>query len=82
MWRRVHDATELGAAIAALRHGQGMSQAELAEWLGVDRTTIVRLEAGAPRALHRLSSALSALGADLVVLPRTASVQVTEIGGG
>lgn len=78
MWRRVHDSAELGRAVADLRKAQGMKQEDLADWLDVDRTTIVRLESGAVGALHRLAEALSVLGADLVVVPRTAQVTVTE----
>ena len=78
MWRRVHTAAELGAVVAELRRQSDMSQAELAEWIGVDRTTVVRLEAGSLGALHRLMSSLSAVGADLVVVDRAAEVTVTE----
>ena len=78
MWRRVHTPAELGAVVAALRRHSGMSQGDLAEWLDVDRTTVVRLEAGSLGVLHRLMGALSALGADLVVVDRAAEVTVTE----
>jgi len=78
MWRRVHDARELGGTVADLRKRRGMTQEELADWLSVDRTTVIRLEAGALQALHRLMAALSVLGADLVVADRSARVVVTE----
>ena len=78
MWRRVHTAAELGAAVAEQRKRSGMSQQELAEWLGVDRTTVIRLEAGSVGALARLMTALSALGADLVVVDRAAAVTVSD----
>jgi DNA-binding XRE family transcriptional regulator len=80
-WRRVHEAKGLGAAIAQLRHTRGLTQAELSEWLGVDRSTVVRLEAGDVAQLRRLMDALSVLGADLVVVDRTANVKVTDEAG-
>ncbi|QSB15405.1 helix-turn-helix domain-containing protein [Natronosporangium hydrolyticum] len=75
-WRRARDARGLGQHIATLRRERRMTQAELAQWLGVDRTTVVRLEAGNLRAVKRLTEALSVLGADLVVVPREAQVTV------
>jgi transcriptional regulator with XRE-family HTH domain len=80
-WRRVHEAEGLGAAIAQLRRSQGLTQGELSEWLGVDRSTVVRLEAGDARQLRRLMDALSVLGADLVVVDRIAHVTVTDPAG-
>lgn len=78
MWRRVHDAAALGEALAELRRTKSMNQQDLADWLGVDRTTIVRLESGKPGPLTRLTQALAVLGADLVVLPRSATITVQE----
>lgn len=77
-WRRVHEAQGLGASIAALRRARGLTQEELSEWLGVDRSTVVRLEAGDVAQLRRLMDALSVLGADLLVVKRTAHVTVTD----
>jgi DNA-binding XRE family transcriptional regulator len=77
-WRRTHDARELGRGIADLRKVRGMTQEELAEWLGVDRTTVVRLEAGSTGPLRRLMEALSILGADIVIAERTANVTVMD----
>jgi DNA-binding XRE family transcriptional regulator len=78
LWRRVHDAAELGQSLAELRKQRGMSQQDLAAWLGVDRTTVVRLESGGLGALSRLTDALAVLGANLVVLPRNAEIRVSE----
>ena len=79
MWRRVHDAKELGQAVRDLRKHRDMTQGELAEWLSVDRTTVVRLEAGNVQALQRLMGALSVLGADVVVADRSAHINVSEV---
>jgi DNA-binding XRE family transcriptional regulator len=77
-WRRAHESKDLGLAISELRKARGMTQEELAEWLHVDRTTVVRLEAGAAGPLRRLMEALALLGADIVVTERTADVTVTS----
>lgn len=47
----------------------------------MDRSTVARLEAGDARQLRRLMDALSVLGADLVVVDRTAHVTVTDQAG-
>ena len=80
-WRRVHEAQGLGAAIAQLRRDHGLTQEALSEWLGVDRSTVLRMEAGDAAQLRRLMDALSVLGADLVVVERTAHVTVTDEAG-
>jgi DNA-binding XRE family transcriptional regulator len=79
MRRRLRDARQLGQAVSDLRKLRGMTQEELAEWLSVDRTTVVRLEAGRLSALQRLMSAFSVLGADLVVVERSAGTELAEI---
>jgi transcriptional regulator with XRE-family HTH domain/Zn-dependent peptidase ImmA (M78 family) len=43
----VRTAEELGARIAEAREAAGVTQASLAEVLGIDRTSVVRLESGA-----------------------------------
>lgn len=75
-WRRVPDAKALGSSVAQLRRAQSLTQEELAQWLGVDRSTLVRLEAGRVTQVSRLLDALSVLGADLIVVQRGAQVTV------
>ena len=53
-----------------------MTQGDLAAWLGVDRTTVLRMEAGRVSQIDRLFDVLGVLGLDLVVVPRTARVIV------
>jgi DNA-binding XRE family transcriptional regulator len=75
-WQRVHDARGLARALADMRRMRDMSQEELAEWLGVDRTTVVRMESGNLGVLSRFTAALAIVGAELVVVPRNAQVTV------
>jgi len=43
---RVYDAAGLGQAVRSLRTGRGWTQMDLAEWLGVHRVTVAKLERG------------------------------------
>jgi transcriptional regulator with XRE-family HTH domain len=75
-WGKVRSADELGRHIARGRRAQHLTQGDLATWLGVDRTTVLRLEAGKAGQIDRLFDALGLLGLDLVLVPRTARVVV------
>lgn len=62
----VTNATELGATLRSARKAKQLTQAQLAEAVGVSRQWIIATEAGAPTA--RLDLVLDALGAvDLAV---------------
>lgn len=80
-WGKVRSAGELGQRIADSRQDQGLTQGELADWLGVDRTTVLRLEAGKASQIDRLFDILGILGLDLVVVPRTARLVVEPPNG-
>ncbi len=43
---RVYDASDLGNTVRSLRAERGWTQADLAEWLGVHRVTVAKLERG------------------------------------
>lgn len=43
---RVYDAPGLGRTVRVLRVERGWTQADLAEWLGVHRVTVAKLERG------------------------------------
>ena len=64
---------DLGLALAEARRARGLSQAELAEATGIERTYLARLEGGlSTLLLQRILRLLRRLGADLVVeLPAT-----------
>ena len=66
----VRSTQELGAAIRSFRRERGLSQAELASWLGTNRFTIHRLEAGGPVGLPLALAALTFLGRSVVLTPR------------
>lgn len=80
-WGKVRSAGDLGQWVAQGRQGQRLTQAELADWLGVDRTTVIRLEAGTVSQIARVFDALGVLGLDLVVVPRGTTVHVEPLSG-
>jgi DNA-binding XRE family transcriptional regulator len=80
MWLRPRGQTALAQAISACRQAAGLTQAELAHRLHVNRTTVIDMEAGRNQAVARAVDALSVLGYDVIVVPRSASVTVTEEG--
>ncbi|MGL4175336.1 MAG: helix-turn-helix transcriptional regulator [Dermatophilaceae bacterium] len=75
-WSKVRSAADLGRRLAAERKGQRLTQGDLAAWVGVDRTTVLRMEAGKVGQIDRLFDVLGVLGLDLVAVPRTARVVV------
>ena len=60
---------DLGLALAEARGTRGLSQAQLADAVGIDRTYLARLEAGMTTILvTRLLRLLRRLGAEVVVV--------------
>ena len=66
-----------GEALAGARKEVGLTQAELAQRLGIDRTTILNMEAGRNPAINRFLSAFGVFGYDLIAVPREAHITVT-----
>jgi len=63
---------ELGAMVRDRRKAKGLTQAEFAEVLGIDRPYLVHLESGrGTKHLVRLIEALNLLGVDLIARPRS-----------
>lgn len=64
----VRRGSDLGAAVAEARRARGLTQAELAAQLGVDRTYVAAIERGrSNRLMDHLLRALRRLGAEVVV---------------
>lgn len=64
----IHNPADVGRAIAGVRAEKGLTQAELAEQLEVDRGYLARLEAGASQlVLERSLRALRRMGARITV---------------
>jgi HTH-type transcriptional regulator / antitoxin HipB len=72
----VYDAVDVGRAVRLLRNRRGWSQSALAEWLGVHRVTVSKLERGGTVDLALALRALAVLGATLTIHPRGITVRV------
>jgi transcriptional regulator with XRE-family HTH domain len=65
---RVYNAEALGAAVRHFREQAGLTQAELADQVGIGRNYLVKLEAGEVTAeTRRLVALFKALGARIVI---------------
>jgi DNA-binding XRE family transcriptional regulator len=72
------DARDFGLAVKRLRNARGWTQADLAEWLGVNRVTVVRMEQGGPVSLRAAMRAIVLLGAKALIVPKGAFAEVME----
>lgn len=69
--RVVRTRDDLAAAIRELRRERGMTQEELADWIGVHRNYIGQLERGEMSTqVERTFDVLSLLGVDIVLVGR------------
>lgn len=75
-WFRLRGASGLAHGLTEARKYAGVSQDELAERLGVNRLTVVRLEGRPNTIVARVVRAFSVLGYDLVAVPRGATITV------
>lgn len=77
----IYDAVDLGRAIRRLRRARGWTQSDLAEWLGVHRVTVAKLERGGAVELPIAFRALAVLGAMASVHPRGLSIALKPTDG-
>lgn len=78
----IRSTEDLGRAIAELRHARGLSQQELADQLGIERSYVSKLEGGRfSRVLDLLIEAASRLGGEIAV-EASAPPASTEPGRG
>ena len=75
-WSHAHTTEQLGAALARARHDREWTQVQLADAVGVDRRTIIRMESGQHASTATMVRALSILGCELIVVPKSASITV------
>ena len=68
---RVYDAPGLGHTIRVLRAEHGWTQADLAEWLGVHRVTVAKLERGGAVDLPLAMRAIAVLGGVVEIRARS-----------
>lgn len=76
MWTNVYSAEDLGAFLQEVRKARGVSQKEMAEMLGFSVVTLSALETGKNVSYDKVDRYLQLLGLRLVVVPKTAAVEV------
>lgn len=75
-WSNVYSLKQLGDFLKQRRKARGLSQDEYAEMIGVSHATLSALENGKPVSSATLLKAVSFLGLNLVVVPKTAQASV------
>lgn len=60
----------------------GLTQAEIAGMLSMDRTTVIDIEAGRNKAVNRFVGLFNRMGYDLIAVPRGAHVTVEATDDG
>lgn len=75
-WSNVYSLQQLGDFIRKRRRERCVSQSEFAEVIGVSHATLSALENGKPVSSATLMRAVSFLGLNLVVVPKTAQTTV------
>ncbi|MGI9042776.1 MAG: helix-turn-helix domain-containing protein [Gemmatimonadaceae bacterium] len=77
---RIRTRKDLGQLIREMRRGLGLTQAQLAEIVGVNRRWVVQVEQGKTSAdLRTLLRALRAVGAELHLSPMRTSAAAKEL---
>jgi DNA-binding XRE family transcriptional regulator len=67
--------------VAQVRKQRGLTQANLAQRVGVGRMTIVRLERGEAVSAETVIAALSECGQALAIVPKFSRVRIEEADG-
>ena len=78
MWVRPRGRNGLANGLATVRKAASVTQVDLADRLGVNRSTVIDMEAGRNPVLTRYADALALLGFDVILVPRAAVVEVRE----
>lgn len=76
MWFRIRNSAGLEQALVGARAKCNLTQADIAEKLHIDRTTVIRMENGSNKNMARFVNAFSVAGYDLIAVPRNAVVTV------
>ncbi len=79
MQKKIMSPESLGFALREERKKKGLNQTELGRPVGIDQTTVSKVEQGKPGTrLDTLFRLLSVLDLELVLQPRGASLKVTD----
>lgn len=78
-WFWLRGADGAARALVGARHQAGLTQAQAAARLHMDRTTLLNMEAGRNLTVNRFLDLFNWMGYDLIAVPRGAQVTVDTI---
>ena len=78
MWTNAYSFEDIGLFLREARREHGITQAQMAKKLGFSAVTLSALETGKSVSTAKVEKYLQILGYRLVILPKTADVEVTE----
>jgi transcriptional regulator with XRE-family HTH domain len=78
MWTNAYSFEDIGQFLREARREHGITQAQMAKKLGFSAVTLSALETGKSVSTAKVEKYLQILGYRLVILPKTADVEVTE----
>lgn len=78
MWTNAYSRKALGEFLAAARKERNVSQVEMARQLGFSPVTLSALETGKSVSSTKIERYLQMLGYRLVIVPKSAKVEVIE----
>jgi transcriptional regulator with XRE-family HTH domain len=78
MWTNSYSLDQLGEFLRDVRRSIGLTQASFAKTIGVSHATLSNLELGKNTSTETLQKALQFLSLRMVVVPKTADVEVIE----
>ncbi len=78
MWINAYSYEDIGQFLREARRARGITQAQMAKKLGFSTVTLSALETGKNVSSAKVESYLQMLGYRMVIVPKTANVEVSE----
>lgn len=78
MWTNAYSFEDIGQFLRETRRERGITQAQMAKRLGFSTVTLSALETGKSVSSAKVERYLQMLGYRMVIVPKTANVEVSE----